>query len=572
MTHARAVLLTPHEAKNTPPPLSWRRGVRRSDNEVRGRARREVSAGPPRPEAGRPSQREGDESRTISARAGLSYPASFPVELIDKTSTLVFPAFRQTGHRSLGVLLLIALAMSGCTRFDDRYGETSGASGKQSVNGFGAFRTVLEEDVPISSEQEPDTAAAVEVRSRNMIRLSHREQDNDAIVWIPKSWPPTNESKVTAWMQQWLKRGDRTLVFVVPDEGSTEEYFRNAAEVAPPEQRLAYRRRLAKQINQRIMHDVERENIAVDDWFVAQSLPYRTRLPGRRISDFHLVPDKTTKSKANQADDSKASESGASTSEDESSSGAWEEALTDVFDWVQSQSRQHQTPKPDFDVLMKESVTTLARIRDPSWHDSQILVVASGGLVTNFAMTCADAQQMAVRIQSEIHATSNAGDDARIELAFLSSDSLPMPISEAKPGVPKSKGWELMTEMPLGLVNMHIAFLGIVLCLTLLPIFGRPRRVRYNRVTHFGNHLSAMATLMRRGGGTVYARQRISDYLRKIRGETSGPWVLPEPEQPISHPPSAAAAPLGTESPHTPTSNEPPEERRSAALGLQRDR
>jgi hypothetical protein len=43
-----------------------------------------------------------------------------------------------------------------------------------------------------------------------------------------------------------------------------------------------------------------------------------------------------------------------------------------------------------------------------------------------------------------------------------------------------------------------------------------------------GHHLDAVAALMKRVGGESYARGRISDYMKRMHGETSGPWVLPD--------------------------------------------
>ena len=33
---------------------------------------------------------------------------------------------------------------------------------------------------------------------------------------------------------------------------------------------------------------------------------------------------------------------------------------------------------------------------------------------------------------------------------------------------------------------------------------------------------------MNRAGGEQFARAKISEYLRRMHGETSGPWILPE--------------------------------------------
>ena len=101
-------------------------------------------------------------------------------------------------------------------------------------------------------------------------------------------------------------------------------------------------------------------------------------------------------------------------------------------------------------------------------------------------------------------------------------------ISERTPGAPIASGMELLTVWPISLVTIHGVLLGLVVCLMLLPIFGRPRKVR--RVDHsdFGDHLDAVAALMNRAGGEEFAKQRISEYFKRIRGENSGPWVQPD--------------------------------------------
>jgi hypothetical protein len=87
---------------------------------------------------------------------------------------------------------------------------------------------------------------------------------------------------------------------------------------------------------------------------------------------------------------------------------------------------------------------------------------------------------------------------------------------------------ELLTVWPMSLVTMHGVILGLVICLMLMPIFGRPKRIRRSKQSHFGDHLDAVAALMNRTGGERYARARISEYMKRMHGETSGPWVLPD--------------------------------------------
>nr|WP_271872476.1 hypothetical protein [Rubripirellula sp.] len=95
----------------------------------------------------------------------------------------------------------------------------------------------------------------------------------------------------------------------------------------------------------------------------------------------------------------------------------------------------------------------------------------------------------------------------------------------------------MLTVWPISLLTMHGIFLGLVICLMLLPIFGRPKKISHNQSGNFGDHLDAVAALMKRAGGEKYARSKISDYMKRMRGETTGPWIikeaLPAPPKPI---------------------------------------
>ena len=426
------------------------------------------------------------------------------------------------------LLMLIGSSVVGCSSLITEYGESDGVQGNKSLNGFGALRTAI---------SEAKTSEEVTINARNLSRLSTRAERFDTIVWIPTAWPPANQPAVTTWLNRWLRKGHKTIVFVVPDGGSTEAYFREAAALAPPEQRLEYRRRLANLINERLLEDESRRDLQWGDWFVAEALTYRRVLPDRRTSDYDLAevpsPEITPDDAEIDVDEIEIVDV------DEEQLLAEIDELLDTND--QAEPSAEIVDPIQFEPLRQEQanvssdgkpLTTLARITDTRWTDSQILVVAGGGLVTNFAMTAAPANDLVSQVTESIIATAQVTDDQTIEVAFLSSDQAPIPVSSIQPGAPLATGMELLTTWPLSLVTMHGVFLGVVMCLMLLPVFGRARQVTYNRTTHFGNHLSAMAALMRRGNrkvdGTVFARSKISQYLRVVRGETSGPWVLPE--------------------------------------------
>ncbi|SMP63415.1 hypothetical protein SAMN06265222_10870 [Neorhodopirellula lusitana] len=462
-----------------------------------------------------------------------------------------------SGMHVLAACLLLAF-LSGCSSFHTEYGESSGVDGKQSVSGFGAFRSLLEES--------PDTTKPEDtIKTRDLGRLSSRADKLDAIVWIPQAWPPLNDRSATQWMERWLSDQPRTLVFVVPDGGSTEAYFREAAELAEPAQRLEYRRRLATQINDRLLEAGNRKDVRVKNWFIARPLPYRLFLPNRRVADYQLSDDFEL-ILADPNPESEWEDFDLVEMDDEELYAEIDAMIEDEYE-QEAEGEEEYIPvdSTGFESLLQESVTlnskttqltTLAKIQDEQWGRSQVLVVTSGGLLTNFAMTGPAANELATEIQDQIRLVSREGDlsadesEEPLQVGFLSSDDTAIPISNAKPGAPTSTGMELLTTWPLSLVTMHGLFLGVVICLMLLPAFGRPRAVRHNRTTHFGNHLSAMATLMRRsggsGGGILFAKRKISQYLRIVRGETSGPWVLPEQVDEPTKPASPESNPTET--------------------------
>ncbi|PHQ34390.1 hypothetical protein [Rhodopirellula bahusiensis] len=452
---------------------------------------------------------------------------------------------------SVALLLLCVSLSSGCNRLYTAYGKTDGTIGKKSLNGFGAFRKALTDDVGETERAELGEGwGEAELRSRNLTRLSSRAYQHDAIVWVPTAWPPANPVEISDWMTKWLRSGNRTVVFIVPDEGSTEAYWREASKLAPPEQRLEYRRRLAQQINLRLLEDVRRDDITVGKYFTARSLSARQNIDDRRIVSYDLDDFDSSRDVAASSIFSNVNVAVTTPSEDDSIEEAVEEAPEDeeqndeseldaIFDEsetdddsaeedvaeedsadAQAEPPRSSRPSHQFESLAKsDGVTTLARITHPKWKDSRILVVAGGGMLTNFAMTDQPAIAMAEQIRNEILSTAEVGKDERVSFGFLSSDQYFVAISDAEPGAPSPTGMEMLTTWPISLITLHALFLGVVMCLMLLPTFGRARQVVYHRSTHFGNHLSAMAILMRRAGGMDFAKEKINHYMRVVRGE-----------------------------------------------------
>lgn len=415
-----------------------------------------------------------------------------------------------------GVSVLAACVLTvGCSELSTEYGKSKGATARVSLNGFGAFRNAY---------------ANAGFRNRDVTRLSDRVMRSDVIVWTPQVLGVV-DTRVTQWFDKWLTRGNRTLVYIVPDSGSETDYWVDAARLAPPEQRLEYRKRAAKSVNQRMMWRLNRNAVPSNGWFNVVPLVQRKSVSevdgawkgalGKQAKEttfsveFELKP--YAKSKKTGTAATPANPFGGRGPTGPTSGGnVW--------------SSSTETSPTGTKVAFTESVVTdagspiVAEITSKKWKDSKVIVVAGGSLLTNYAFTRPFNRRLAEQIIRE----STPKQSTELRAGFLTSNWNSIPVSEKTPGVPKASGMELLTVWPISLVTMHGVLLGLVICLMLLPVFGRPRRVVRTKQSDFGDHLDAVAALMNRAGGERYARARISEYMKRLHGETAGPWVLPD--------------------------------------------
>ncbi|MGB7326496.1 MAG: hypothetical protein WBD31_16600 [Rubripirellula sp.] len=423
------------------------------------------------------------------------------------------------------VTAVALLLMSGCSELSTDYGKTKGLTGQSSLNGFGALRNSFEK---------------AGYRSRDVSRLTNRVRRSDVIVWTPQTFNSIDGS-VTGWFDRWLKSGGKTLVYVMPDSGSEADYWTEAAALAPPDQRIEYRKRSAHSINQRMIWRLNRQSWASNGWFRIEPLQHRTtanRITGNwsrdLLGDDELEPKFATEFSITTYGDAASPQTTPAVAK--INSGPTGPASPG---FLPTNNVSPTSTETEFDAVVGDAGdgtdagggTIVAEIRSDDWRTSKIIVVAGGSLLTNFALTHQPNQRLAEKIITESASTDVSATDGEERLVgFLTSDWMGVSVSETKPGVPVASGMELLTVWPLSLVTMHGAMLGLVICLMLWPILGRPKRVHLSEHTHFGDHLDAVAGLMNRTGGEDYARERISEYFKRVRGETTGPWVRSQTE------------------------------------------
>ena len=459
----------------------------------------------------------------------------------------------------------------GCGDVPTEYGPSTGRLGRRSLNGFAGLRTAFEQ----AGHETHDVR-----------RLTPRVRRTDAIVWTPTALTSI-QPDVGEWLDRWFREGGKTLVYVVPDSGSEADYWIQASRLAPPEQRLEYRRRAARSINRRMQWRLNRGQFPSNGWFQVEAI--RTcqplgRLSGPWAADLQSPGANPGAGSTDRAADGDGAAGGRDPTtgltrchefrlqpyDDSNSSAAVQVGgpgggggppgggpTGPSAPWSFSQPTERSPIPTVFRTLLQSAAgdTVVAEVTSSRWSDSRILVVAGGSLLNNFGLTHDRYRRLAERV---IEASTPAGA-SELHSGFLLSDWSGIPVSEPDPGVPKASGMELLTVWPLSLVTMHGVMLGIVACLMLLPIFGRPRRVRYRSPAHFGDHLDAVAALMSRTGGERFARERISEYMRRVRGENSGPWVLAESAREASPTAGSGSSPRGDD---TAEDDTPPQDHR----------
>lgn len=394
------------------------------------------------------------------------------------------------------VMTCTLLLASGCEKLTTDYGKTSGSSAYSSINGYGTFRQAIKN---------------AGFADREMSRLTDRlKRSTDLVVWAPQNTKPLNREAVE-WIDSWLKQANRTLVYISPDSGSEVEYWKATMALAPPEKRMEYRRRAANSQTQRRQNQFNASQPPSYKWFTITELPKPETVKGAKGP--WAPQDAGTGNTRNRGTGNIASP---------------------VTPLEYKVSTAPNSKKDTSRVLLetKNGTPFVVKITSDQWNNSQIFVVSSGSLLSNFGLTQRSNQLLADKLIQSAASVKKPGPQA----GFLNNNGSDLIVSNADNGPPVASGMEVLTVWPISLLTMHGIFLGFVICLMLLPIFGRPRKILHVTSGNFGHHLDAVASLMLRVGGEKYARAKISDYMKRMRGETSGPWILKEQPSSLHQP------------------------------------
>lgn len=428
------------------------------------------------------------------------------------------------------------LCGSGCaSRVTSVYGESDDYNAKCSPAGTTVLRAMVE-------ERGHKTYTVRSLSPANMERLN-------TLIWCPDDFP--NHRKATfTWIEQWMAKGNRTLVYIGRDFSPHAAYWADIAaqqgtnpanrakwlvameEVAGAQNELDSKRRLSRpslvmpwcrwdlrggrietiqSLRGPWSQDINVEQTSI----VARSsiLPIRSSelkamkselestIASRKTTPPGVTPPPTTPTTTPAPPPPAARFFGV------------EDLESQQMDLINSISTDSL---PEWDSLLSDAdQRTLVGVVEPDpVHGGRVVVVNNNSLFCNHSMLRVEHRKIAAMMINEF---SEGG------VGFISgSDD---PIIRTDNFDERQRGFEMLTVWPLNVVAIHAAFLGIATMIAYFPIFGRPKRLRKTSTADFGMHVEAIGNLMQKSGDKAYAIDQIADYFRNVRGDLVSPWA-----------------------------------------------
>lgn len=354
------------------------------------------------------------------------------------------------------------------------YGKRRGSGASDSVNGT----SVLAEMFKASGR-----------RVETISRLTPGIDRYQTIVWFPDDFaPPTLEQRQA--LEDWLMMGTgRVLIYVGRDYDAHADYYRDVIPLVKPEELSEFERRRAAS---KAEFDSERAAMpkkAYARWFTAKrdeprvivkSLrgPWADGVDASKV-DLHLEGrlDLPVEADRNAAIDTRLPYQ--------------REILL-------------ETDKGEL------IVSSLFDADD--WGNGQVVVVANGGFLLNYPLVNHEHRKLASRLIIET--------DPNGVVAFLESGPGGPEVLDKDPQNETTPAIGLITVWPLNAIMMHLMIFGVMLCLSLAPIFGRPKELPREMIADFGKHVAALGQLLARTRDRGYAMLRLEQYRQQGRRDS----------------------------------------------------
>ncbi len=436
-------------------------------------------------------------------------------------------------------LSLLLISVAGCEpRLGPQpYGRAFGADPERSMNGVTVLARMIEE--------RGNRVATWE-------RLSPRLNRAHCLIWFPDHFGPPRKNEA-AWFEDWLRMGNRTLVYVGRDYDATIGYWEAMLGQASPEQAPELRRRLA---HARAEHERRRSTMPADQrdrWFhVRRDQPQRRirsltspqgwadgvdptkidlRLEARldplqpRATGDVEAPDATTETNA--------------TAQTNAAPPALPTSATDDLSYLDGDySGVLRGDPPTAEVLLASQGDALVtRLRHPLWPTSQIIIVANGSFLLNLPLVNREHRKLAAHLIDTalappglVVSPGSQPNPNNFEFVFLEGDAY-LPIRTSEPSPKSLSGMEFLQRWPLAPLSVHLLLALMLACFVFFPIFGRPRELRDEALSDFGRHVDELGRLLEKTNDVPFARGRLDYYFGGGRRDSAArPQTSSKPE------------------------------------------
>lgn len=309
-------------------------------------------------------------------------------------------------------------------------------------------------------------------RVGTVVRFSPALDRYQTVVWTPDDFAPPDKTH-RDYLETWLTKGSgRTVVYIGRDYDAAVDYWQRMAADAPPEEADEVVRRQAEA---RARFEAERSAIPTKEdaqWFtVSRDDPPQPM---------------------------------------ESLSGPWAAGIDAKQTALHLEGRLSVPASPTegmkFETLLAtDGEPLVTRVTNASWGDGQIIVVANGSLGLNYPLVNHENRKLAAKLIE----ASSAKDDS---VVFVESTAGGPPIRDKEKPASPPNSLELLKVWPLNAILLHVAMLGVVLCLARAPIFGRPRELPSDSPADFGKHVAALGKLLAATKDQNYAHARLLQY------------------------------------------------------------
>lgn len=420
------------------------------------------------------------------------------------------------------VLLLIGLSFCtlGCgSRYPtSNYGLSEGSSARVSPDAVSAFRNMCDE---------------TNRKSMKVGSLSNRTANKlSSLIWIPEE-SFVHSAPVLDWMEEWLKKGDKTLIYVGRDYSPTADYWDFAgAQLQSQEKNKstivgALENKALEELRLDSLQSSQRDRIALP-WALLENEAgvFETveQLEGPWASDLqehkHRIRVRSFFRDWSLADSEKVSKQLDWQAEVSDSSKPVQSSFPKQ--WTTGDTNNLEIAKKveendlDAEVLLasKSNKPLITVLSKEEWQGSQVILLANSCFISNYSMTHRGNRIIAHKLIEDL---------PQGKVGFLTAARDPrVSVGDEEE---EQRGFEMLTEWPLNVISFHAFFLGMIVLASLFPILGRPKKLPELSTQNFAQHVEALGALLFRSSDRFYALTTIADYFRVVRKDPNSPWA-----------------------------------------------